>query len=181
MSEQLKAPTPERLAPSPELSSSERTKSPEAGAKHETEKFDLDKLQRSIEQHAASRHEVAVEASSPSDASDHSFATHKQIRREAYSQTMQRVQAKLAAPERVFSRFAHQPAVEAVSNAAATTIARPSGILGGATLALLGSSTLLYLSRTYGFAYNNSAFFLLAVGGFGIGLLIELAVRRLRR
>jgi len=89
---------------------------------------------------------------------------------------LQQVQRRLPAPERALSRVIHQPVIRAVSETAAATVSRPSGLLGGGLVALLGSSIYLYLTKHIGMSYNYFIFVLLFVGGFGFGLILELLV-----
>ncbi|MEO7364059.1 MAG: hypothetical protein ABIV43_00955 [Candidatus Saccharimonadales bacterium] len=86
------------------------------------------------------------------------------------------VQRRLPTRSRALSRVIHQPAVRIVSEAAAATVSRPSGLLGGGLLALVGSIGYLYLTKHIGMTYNYFIFTLLFVGGFVLGLLIELLV-----
>lgn len=94
----------------------------------------------------------------------------------AYERTLLNVQQRLPKPARVFSKIAHNKTVETISNVGAKTVARPSGLLGGSTLAFVGSLVLLYYSKHYGFTYNYAFFFMLFVGGFAVGAIIELAI-----
>jgi hypothetical protein len=82
--------------------------------------------------------------------------------------------------ERGLSKLIHQPAVRAVSEVGAKTVSRPSGLLGGGLLAFLGSSTYLFMTKYIGFRYNYLVFLLLFVGGFVLGLVLELLVRLVR-
>jgi hypothetical protein len=86
------------------------------------------------------------------------------------------IRRKLPAPQRALSRIIHQPAVRAASEAAGKTVSRPSGLLGGGLVALLGTSGYLYLARHIGFQYNYGVFLALFAGGFAFGLIVELAV-----
>lgn len=101
----------------------------------------------------------------------------KELKAESYKKTMQRVQHNLNKPERGLSRIVHQPVVDKVSTALGTTIARPSGILGGSACALIGSIGLVYFSRHYGFTYNYLFFTVLFVSGFFAGLVFEAAIK----
>lgn len=75
--------------------------------------------------------------------------------------------------QRQFSKLIHQPAVRATSEAAARTVSRPSGLLGGGLVALVGTSSYLYLAKHIGFSYNYGVFALLFIGGFILGLVLE--------
>lgn len=110
----------------------------------------------------------------------HSHATHKQIKNTAYVRTLSKIQEQLPTATRVFSKVIHKPTIEKVSNIGAQTIARPSGILAGGFLALLGSAVVLFMSRKYGFQYNYTLFVALFIGGYFMGLLIELMGRLIR-
>jgi hypothetical protein len=76
----------------------------------------------------------------------------------------------------VLSKVIHQPVVRAVSEVAAKTISRPSGLLGGGIVAFLGSAGYLYFTKYIGLPYNYFIFTLLFLGGFVVGLSLELIV-----
>lgn len=109
------------------------------------------------------------------------MGVQRELKLTAYKQTIRRIQTKLKGPEKVLSRVMHQPVVEKISNVGANTVARPSGILGGGFIALLGSSILLYLTKHYGFEYNLTVFFILFVVGFMAGIILEGLVKLVRR
>lgn len=102
------------------------------------------------------------------------------INRELKAITLRRelgqIRRRLSPVERGFSRVIHQPAVRILSETTGKTLSRPSGLLGGGVAALIGTSIYLYLAKHVGFAYNYGVFLLLFVGGFGLGLLLELTV-----
>jgi hypothetical protein len=79
-------------------------------------------------------------------------------------------------PERTLSRIIHQPVVRVVSEGAAKTVSRPSGLLGGGLLAFLGSGSYFVLAKYVGFSYNYSVSLMFFVGGFVLGLGLELLV-----
>lgn len=108
-------------------------------------------------------------------------SVHKELKDSSYKQTLRHIQTKLRGSDKVLSRAMHQPVVEKLSNAGAKTIARPSGVLGGGFMALIGSSVLLYMTKHYGFEYNFTIFFLLFVTGFLAGLVLEGLLRLVRR
>ncbi len=102
------------------------------------------------------------------------------IKQETYQKTLRRIQSQLSASQRVFSNVIHQPVIEKISIIGSQTVSRPSGILGGAVCAFLGSLSLLILSKRVGFTYNYLVFFVLFLGGFLFGLTIELLAKVLR-
>jgi hypothetical protein len=89
---------------------------------------------------------------------------------------LRHIQRTLPASQRTLSQLIHQPALRVVSEAAAGSVSRPSGLLGGGLVALLGTSSYLYYAKHVGFTYNYLVFFLLFLAGFAIGLVLELLV-----
>jgi hypothetical protein len=102
------------------------------------------------------------------------------INRELKQVTLQReltqIRRHLSAPERQLSKIIHQPVVRKVSEVSGKTVSRPSGMLGGGILAFLGSSSYLYLAKHQGFKYNYAVFLALFLGGFFVGVALELIV-----
>jgi hypothetical protein len=111
----------------------------------------------------------------------HAMLVNAELRSMARKRTLTRVRKDLSAPERVLSNIIHQPVVDAISETAAKTVARPSGILSGGIFAFLGTGVVLYICKHFGYTYNFLLFSLLFVGGFCLGLVIELAMNALRR
>jgi hypothetical protein len=79
-------------------------------------------------------------------------------------------------PERTLSRFIHQPVIRVASEITGQTISRPSGLLGGGLVALLGTTVYLLVARHMGFRYNYLVFLVLFAGGFAVGIVLELFV-----
>ncbi|MEK7594083.1 MAG: hypothetical protein AAB436_00375 [Patescibacteria group bacterium] len=102
------------------------------------------------------------------------------LSRELKKVTQQRgiysIQRKLPPAKRALSKVIHQPIVRVVSEAASKTVSRPSGLLGGGIVAFLGTSSYLYLARHVGFTYNYFVVILLMIGGFALGVILELLV-----
>lgn len=182
----------ERLAHSPE----HKTEAIDASAEVEknlerlneaAEQAEKDPLQKHVESLAKAAESQAVSGKElnvgdkQGESSSQTFGVHKQLKTDAYKRTIKKVQTKLPAPERVMSKVIHQPAVDAVSNVTAKTIARPSGFFGGSLFAFLGSAAFLYMAKFYGFSYNYAVLFMLFVGGFVLGLLVELLWRAIFR
>jgi hypothetical protein len=109
--------------------------------------------------------------------------SHNEINQELRSISLNRelrqIQRKLPATQRAFSRIANQPLVNSISEPLGATFNRPSGLLGGGLLAFLGTSSYLYIAKHQGFAYNYFIFLLLFVGGFMVGLTLELLIHTL--
>lgn len=100
----------------------------------------------------------------------------RQLRNVTRSRSLHKLWRQESLPVRTFSKVVHQPAVQAVSEGASKTISRPSGMLGGGLVALLGTSIYLYLAHHMGFTYNSGVFLILFAGGFVLGLLLEFLV-----
>ena len=100
----------------------------------------------------------------------------KELRQISLRNELQQIRRQLPRPVRTFSRVIHQPVIRVVSEAAGKTVSRPSGLLGGGLLALIGTSTYLYLAEHLGFRYNYVVFLALFVAGFAIGLGLELII-----
>jgi hypothetical protein len=147
----------------------------------QTEKLlPIDQLQKTAENQARSSAEMNQPSTESSQEATSSYINHE-LKDLAYRRTMSRVRTQLSSPEKLFSKMVHAPVIDEVSDFAATTIARPSGILGGSVFALLGSAFVLYLAKHYGFEYNFLLFGLLFSGGFVIGILIELGYSGIRK
>ena len=101
---------------------------------------------------------------------------NRDLRQITLRRELQHIRRQLPAPQRALSRVVHQPAVRVISEAAGKTISRPSGLLGGGLVALFGTTSYLYLAKHIGFSYNYFVFMALFVGGFIVGLVLELLV-----
>ena len=125
----------------------------------------------------------AVEAESTKAEKEESQPTTQQLTKELksvkYKETMRYVRRHLSPSERKLSSFMHTPVVEKVSEVSSKTIARPSGILGGGLIALIGSLGVLFFAHRFGFEVPNSIFAALFIIGFGVGLIGELIVKSL--
>lgn len=143
----------------------------EAGkqAKHEHAEA-LDQIRHNIDKQALTAEKSHIEQA-PTHSTQH---VTKELKNIQYKETMRYVRRHLSKRERKFSSFVHTPSIEKISEVSAKTIARPSGLLGGGLLALVGSITVLYFARQYGFEVPNSLFMALFIFGFVIGLLAEL-------
>lgn len=159
----------------------EKTPAPKA----ENTKDSIDKILKKIEHEAESSDSIRSEATqkeSNSDSHSH-LPVNSSLKKHARNQTLRKVQRKLPASQRSFSKVIHQPAVEQLSDVAGATIARPSGVLAGGFFSLVISVLALGICRYYGYEYNFSIGLMAFAGGFVLGLFIELLLRarRLRK
>lgn len=118
------------------------------------------------------RLEAAEKASEPSPPTD----INRELKQITLRRELQRIRRELPIPQRVLSRIIHQPIIRKTSEVVGQTVSRPSGLLGGGLVALLGTSGYLYLAKHIGFRYNYGIFLLLFAGGFALGLLLEFLV-----
>lgn len=150
-----------------------------AAEQAESEPRNVEHLKDKVEHHAISAKEITVGERQESASQQSPLGTQHELKADAYERTLQKVRKDLNAPEKTLSRIIHQPVIESLSNVGGKTVARPSGILGGGIVGILGSSAVLYMAKHYGFQYNFFVFFLLFVGGFGLGILAEVLLRLL--
>jgi hypothetical protein len=142
----------------------------------------LEAIKKDIEQAAVSKEDYKhSEAGNGGENTPTQTYVSRELKQMGFRRTLTNARLHMNAPQRLMSKAIHQPAVEKISEAAAPTIARPSGLIGGGLAALLGNSILLYITKHYGYRYNYFVFIALFIGGFAAGMLIELLVRMLAR
>ena len=136
----------------------------------------------------AARHEIAetaVESSEPlekmkavteSDKPAQPLNVNRELKAITLRRELNHIRQKLPAGDRALSKVIHQPVVRVVSEAAGKTISRPSGMLGGGLVALIGTSAYLWIANSSGIAYNYFVFLALFFGGFAVGLVLEAIV-----
>jgi hypothetical protein len=139
---------------------------------------DIEKIRGQIEHQALPTKEVKVgdgetKANLPN-------AVNRAMKNDAYAKSLQSIRSKLSGPERLASQIIHNPIIDRLSIISAETAARPAGVLGGASLALIGSLALLLFAKHYGITYNYLVIFMLYVFGFVIGLVVELLIKIVR-
>jgi len=136
-------------------------------------------LSKNAEEIAVAGHELPTHEQS--SGGDTSTLVSKELHDLTWNRALTRIRKRLPLPEKALSKAIHQPVVDAVSRVGAKTVARPSGVLTGGICAFAGSTFFLYMAKHYGFAYNYLMFALFFVGGFVIGLILELLMTVLRR
>lgn len=169
--------SPERIPSQIELDPAERKSSKEhelSTDKHDSKEH-LDKLRQHIESQSVASKEVPVwEKEKPA----HQPTTvNRAMKKDSYNRSLKTIRSKLGSGDRLASRVIHQPLVDRLSSIGATTVARPSGILGGSIGALIGSIALLLMTKHYGITYNYLLIFPFFGLGFAVGLLFEVVVR----
>ena len=150
----------------------------------ETAEVHAEKLKESLEdiraearEKAKTAEEVILHHEEAAKEPEAPLLVNKDLKNIKYKRTLQSVRKDLKPAERVLSRVIHNEAVDAISEVAGKTIARPSGFLTGAVFAFLGSSIFLWVTKHYGYEYNFLFFVMLFAAGFIIGLLVEAGLR----
>ena len=147
----------EKLRKSNEAEGDAAGKAEQIRSRVETYAIKTDKLSSNVEQTPASHHPAVV---------------GKEIKKTAMNRTLVRIHKRESLPARTFSKVIHNEAVERASEAVGNTVARPSGMVGGAFVSLVGTSLLLWLTRHYGYEYN----YLMVIIFFGVGMAIGLGI-----
>ena len=184
MSEKLKHTKEDKLekadlSAEAEASLKRAERAAEKAIESEPKHVETGELKQEVEQHALSSDETLVDKKE--ETASHEFGGYAELKSQTYSQTLRKVRSRLSSPEQALRKVMHNKAVESASNVVGRTAARPSGILGGGIFALLGSSILLYMSKSAGFEYNFFVFFIFLGGGFIVGVLVELIIRFIRK
>lgn len=175
MSEQLPS-TPERAVETPTVNA-ERPKAAEYSNAEKAEH--IHDAQAAVEAEASNSEQPTVPNYPTPDKGLH--LVDKAGKRLRLRKNLTQVQNRLKPTEKAFSKVVHQPLVSRVSDSAAKTVSRPSGLLGGGIVAFIGSLTYLYLARNIGFTYNYLFFLIFFVGGFALGVLAEYVAYWFRR
>lgn len=143
----------------------------------EISNHNAEKARASIEEIASRTEEVPTVTELSEDKKDDDVRwTSQELLAQTYQRTLSHVRNRLSKPEKKFSKTIHQPVVEKSSEIIGSTIARPSGILFGGLFSFIGSLAGYLIARQLGGELPYSIFALLFVGGFAIGLIIELII-----
>lgn len=140
---------------------------------------EIERLAQKIEREAKSGAEIRSETHQGPDTTQYDAYGSK--RPSGASQTLRRAQKQLKPAERQFSRVVHNQKVEAISDAAGGTIARPSGLLVGGIFSFATSIVVLIACNYLGYEYNYAIGLASFVGGFMLGLLFETIYKILKR
>lgn len=85
-----------------------------------------------------------------------------------FNETMKSVRTHLSAPERTFSKFVHNKAVEKTSDVVGATVARPNAILAGSISAFILTGAVYIIARTFGYPLSGFE----TIGAFMIGFVL---------
>ena len=110
----------------------------------------------------------------------HHYIT-KSVKQGVYKHTIRNVQTHLKPAERRFSKILHNDTIEAISELGASTVARPSAILGGGVVMVFGGLALLLTARYFGFTIPMSSLIALYIIGFVLLFIIDIVAKPFRK
>jgi flagellar biosynthesis GTPase FlhF len=148
-------------------------------------KEQLEQEQRAMHEAAQETAEVEATTENPveqfvaneeADKPAQSMHVNRELKSMTAQRELKRIQRDLPRGQRTLSKVIHQPVIRNISEATGKTVTRPSGLLGGGVVAFVGTSSYLYLTKHVGMQYNYTVMLALFIGGFLLGLGIELAV-----
>lgn len=87
---------------------------------------------------------------------------------------MKKVQSHLPPASRTLSKVVHNRVVESVSEVLEETVLRPSVLIGGAIVGLIGGSIFYIYARIAGFPLSGSEFLISLIAGALIGVVLEI-------
>lgn len=103
------------------------------------------------------------------------------VKSKVFKQTMTRVRKDLKPYQRPLSKFIHNDTVEKLSEAGASTVARPSGLLVGGITSLAASVAVYAGAKYYGYEYSYFVSLASFGGGFLLGVVGEMLIKSVRR
>ena len=89
---------------------------------------------------------------------------------------MTEVQSQMRPAARAFSKVIHNPSVEKASDVVGSTIARPTAILTGSTVAFIVVAVVYVTARYYGYVLSGFE----TIGAFVLGWLFGLMIDYVR-
>lgn len=104
----------------------------------------------------------------------------KQERDAVYKSEIKQMQSQLSPTSRAFSKVIHNSTVEKVSDIAERTAMRPSALIGGATLGLILGAAVYLIARANNYFLGSLEIAVLFLTGALVGVVVELAIRRVR-
>lgn len=140
----------------------------------------VEQAARRVEQLAVSSQERSRAEHTPRQ-QHHPVMIGRHLKEMAYSRSMTRIRKQLSVPSRLFSKAVHSKVLDRPSEVIGNTVARPSGMLGGALFAAFGTSTLLWITKRFGYEYNYLAVVILFIIGLVVGVSLEFIYKALKK
>lgn len=97
----------------------------------------------------------------------------KHEKKAAFDKHMKQVQAEMTAPQRVFSKFIHNPVVDKVSETIGSTVARPNAILAGSIAAFVLVLVVYLTAKTFGYVLSGFETIAAFIIGWILGTLYD--------
>lgn len=141
---------------------------------------DLSKIRQNVAEKASTTSETISSSSSKERTAAPQTIIDSELKDMMFTRTLNRVQRHLNPAQKVFSKTIHSKAVDKVSTIGEKTIARPVGLIFGGLLHCLVVSSA-YLAKQFGMRYNPVVFCVFFLGGYIVGLVIELILRIIRK
>lgn len=156
--------------------------------KEEVEANQIEKLDEarqgleSISNPSAQTLDKIKELSTPVETVDQSPKNiNKDLKKAGLQKELSHIRRKMGRTDRMASKVIHNKTISTVSDGLSKTVVRPSGMLGGAVIALIGTSIYYLFTKSVGVKYNYFVYILLFVGGFILGIVIELIIRLFKK
>lgn len=97
----------------------------------------------------------------------------KRERDKSFNMTMKEVRTQVSGTSRVFSQIIHNKAVESVSDAVGSTVARPNAILSGSIFAFLFTLVVYLIARYNGYPMSGAETIASFILGWVLGLVLD--------
>lgn len=104
----------------------------------------------------------------PKDSGRRHGVVSKKEREKSFKRQMTAVQSHMSLPQRTFSKFIHNKAVERTSEFVGSTLARPNAILSGAVFAFFLVLGVYLFARYYGYVLSGFE----TIGAFIVGWVL---------
>ncbi len=134
----------------------------------------LEEIRQRVDKQAQTK--IEIESANPAKKDEVSPAygfVNKDIKEMAYRRSVRLAAQQLPPLSRLFSKTIHLGFIDSLSELAAGSLGRSSGILGGGLVAFFGGLVYYYLTKSYGYEYNFLVFIMLLGLGFAAGWILE--------
>jgi F0F1-type ATP synthase assembly protein I len=140
---------------------------------------DIEELRKVVESHSKSGDNIVKDVDTPSPVHHHYLT--KQIKNHRYKEVLINTRTRLSKNDQLFSKIIHNEKVEKVSDIAEKSVARPSGVISGAIVAIAGAVIVFYFAQKIGFSVPRSIIIILFLLGFIVGLATEFFYKLIKK
>ncbi len=163
----------ELLLPKGEVEQAQNTESETLALQNEK----LAESRRIISEEAEPKQLFETDQATDDDISIKNSLIPQEVAKFQAKQNLKNVRKDLGTTDRIISKIIHSPVLDKLSEKSSSSVARPSGILGGSILAFLGSLSYLIFVKYVGITYNYLFFFGFFIIGFIVGIFIEFILK----